>query len=241
MPTQDVSHAHVVLAPHASTRLTLIRHGETAWNQDRRIQGHTDVPLNPQGLAQAQCMAQALADSDIDAIYSSDLARAWQTAQALHQRSHKPLQAHAGLRERHFGRWQGLTLEALRTQAPEQAQAFHARDPHYQPPEGESLLRLQARVLAAIATLAAAHLGGHIAIVSHGGVLDTLYRQATGLPLDAPRTWAIDNTSIHRMLWTPQHLRLLAWGDVGHLQALPTPPRHAASGEQAALVAGQAI
>lgn len=207
-----------------STRLTLIRHGQTAWNQDGRIQGHIDIALNAHGQRQAQAMAQALADeADIACIYSSDLARAWQTAQALQARLGKPLQAEAGLRERCFGQLQGLSVAQICAQDPQRARAFQSRDPDYQPPQGESLRQFAQRAWACVWRLAAAHAGQHIALVTHGGVLDVLYRQATGLDLQAARSWSIENTSIHRLLCTPQGLCLLAWGDVAHLDALPAP------------------
>lgn len=206
--------------PMLATRLTLIRHGQTDWNQGGRIQGHLDIPLNALGQQQAQCMGAALADSGIDAIYSSDLARAWDTAKALQARTQIALMPEPGLRERSFGRLQGQTLEEMFAQDPVLAVAFQTRDPQYQPPEGESMIEFRDRVLSTVYRLAQQHAGEHIALVAHGGVLDMLYRDAMGLDLQAPRNWAIDNTSVHRLLWTSEGLRLLAWGDVSHLAEL---------------------
>lgn len=214
--------------PLLATRLTFIRHGQTDWNHGGRIQGHLDIPLNALGLQQAQCMGAALADNGIDAIYSSDLARAWDTAKALQAHTQIPLVAEQGLRERSFGRLQGQTLEEMFAQDPVLATAFQTRDPQYQPPEGESMLEFRKRVLDTVYRLAQQHPGEHIAIVAHGGVLDMVYRDAVGLDLQAQRSWTIDNTSVHRLLWTSEGLRLLAWGDVSHLAELAA--MHANSG-----------
>lgn len=209
--------------PQACTRLTLIRHGETDWNASGRIQGHTDVALNAHGLEQARRMGAALASSDLDALYSSDLARAWQTAQALQAATGLAPRAEPGLRERCFGTLQGQTLSEICAQDPVLAAAFQTRDPAYCPPAGESMLAFRARVLATVDALAAAHAGQHIALVAHGGVLDMLYRHANGLDLQAARSWVIDNTSVHRLLWSPEGLTLLAWGDVAHLDQPSVP------------------
>jgi len=203
------------------TRIVALRHGETAWNVDTRIQGQLDIGLNAQGRWQAERAAQALADDPVDAIYSSDLERAWVTAATLAQGQARtpPLRPHLGLRERHFGSLQGLTWQEIETLHPEHASRWRGRDPEWSPPGGESLLQLRERVARTVAELAAAHVGQHIALVAHGGVLDVLYRLATGQETQAPRTWHLGNAAINRLLWTPEGLRLVGWGDVGHLEA----------------------
>src|SRR5450830_661951 len=102
-----------------ATRLIVIRHGETAWNVDTRIQGHQDIALNTTGLKQADQVASALRDETVDAIYASDLQRAWQTARAIAQATGAPLSAEQGLRERHFGSFEGQTYAELETRFPE--------------------------------------------------------------------------------------------------------------------------
>ena len=201
-----------------ATRIIAIRHGETAWNVDSRLQGHLDIPLNDVGLWQARQAALALADEPIDAIYSSDLQRAWVTAQAIAETTQAPLTAHQGLRERSFGVLQGHTFEELEAKEPEQAYRWRKRDPHLVfPGGGESLLQLRERIAATVQRLAQQHVGEQIALIAHGGVLDILYRLATQQDLQAPRTWALTNTAINRLLWTPQGLSLVGWGDVRHL------------------------
>ena len=205
-----------------STRLVVIRHGETAWNASTRIQGHTDIPLNDHGHRQAQLLAQALAEAEpIDAIYSSDLQRAHATALAVAQATGAPLRTHVGLRERAFGEFEGRSFDHIETELPQAAQLWRTRVPDWSPPGGgETLLLMQQRVLTTLDELAQQHLGQHIALVAHGGVLDILYRAATQQGLQAPRSWHLGNATINRLLWTPQSLTLVGWGDDAHLQGL---------------------
>jgi len=204
------------------TRISAIRHGETAWNVDTRLQGHLDIPLNEVGLRQAQHLAQTLVKREtIDAIYASDLSRAHSTAQAIAQAMGQTVTVHAGLRERHFGAFQGRTYAQIETELPEHAWHWRKRTPDWAPPGGgESLTVLRERVIQTVEALAAAHAGQHIVMVAHGGVLDILYRAAARLDLQAPRTWALTNTAVNRLLWTPQGLSLVGWGDTSHLDAV---------------------
>ncbi len=204
-----------------AVRIIAIRHGETAWNALGRIQGHTDIGLNDNGHAQAQQVAQALSGEALDAIYSSDLQRAWQTAQAIAAVTAAPLHAEPGLRERCFGSFEGSSFAQIAQQQPQAAELWRKRDVQFAPPDGgESLLQLQERIAAAVQRVAAAHIGGHIALVAHGGVLDMLYRLATRQHLQAPRTWQLPNAAINRLLWTPESgLTLVGWGDVQHLSS----------------------
>lgn len=201
------------------TRILAIRHGETAWNVDTRLQGHLDIPLNDVGLRQAQHLAQALVQRDaIDAIYASDLSRAHTTAQAISQATGHTVITHTGLRERHFGAFQGRTFAEIEVELPEHAWHWRKRTPNWTPPEGgESLIDLRERIVATVDELAARHPGQQVVMVAHGGVLDILYRAATRLDLQAPRTWALTNTAVNRLLWTPQGLSLVGWGDTTHL------------------------
>jgi probable phosphoglycerate mutase len=204
------------------TRISAIRHGETAWNVDTRLQGHLDIPLNEVGLRQAEHLAQTLVQREtIDAIYASDLSRAHSTAQAIAQAMGQTVTVHAGLRERHFGAFQGRTYAQIETELPEHAWHWRKRTPDWAPPGGgESLTVLRERVIQTVEALAAAHAGQHIVMVAHGGVLDILYRAAARLDLQAPRTWALTNTAVNRLLWTPQGLSLVGWGDTSHLDAV---------------------
>ena len=205
-----------------ATRIIAIRHGETAWNVDTRIQGQLDIPLNSLGRWQASRVAQALADESIQAIYASDLLRAWETAGAIAETTGLPLQAHEGLRERGFGDFQGKTFAEIEALWPEQSRQWRARHPDWAPPGGESLTALRARIVGAASELAARHLGEQIVLVAHGGVMDVLYRAATGQDVQAPRSWQLGNAAINRLLWTPEGLTVVGWSDTRHLESSET-------------------
>jgi probable phosphoglycerate mutase len=200
------------------TRILAIRHGETAWNKDTRIQGQMDIPLNETGTWQASRAAQALGDEDVHAVYASDLSRAHQTASAIAQNLGHEVRTHTGLRERCFGTFQGRTWAELEAGWPEDALSWRRRVPDYAPPEGESLLQLRERVLGTLDEIASGHMGQQIVVVAHGGVLDILYRAATRMELRAPRTWELGNAAINRLLWTPEGLSLVGWADRRHLE-----------------------
>ena len=202
------------------TRLILIRHGETAWNRATRIQGHTDIPLSPLGLAQAQRLAEALADEPLAAIYSSDLSRARQTAEAVAGSQGLAIHFDAGLRERAFGRFEGLSWEEIDRGYPEDAARWRRREPDFAVGGGESLTVFSARCVAAARRAAVAHPGQSIAVVAHGGVLDCLYRAATQSALDAPRSWQLGNATINRLLATAEGFTLVGWNDDRHLAGL---------------------
>jgi probable phosphoglycerate mutase len=200
-----------------ATRVIAIRHGETAWNVDNRIQGQLDIGLNEAGLWQAARVAQALSDEPIDTIYASDLSRAWQTAQAIAEVVACPLRPAPGLRERGFGEFEGLTYAEIEATWPDMSRQWRQREPLWAPPGGESLVVLRERVLTTVTRLAAQHIGDQIVLVAHGGVMDMLYRLATGQDLQAPRAWQLGNAAINRLLWTPDGLTLVGWADTNHL------------------------
>ena len=207
-----------------ATRLIVLRHGETAWNVDTRLQGHTDIALNPTGHWQAQRLAEALADETLAAVVCSDLQRALVTAQHVAQPHGLMPAIDPGLRERGFGILEGCTWAEVEERHPEAAQQWRRRIPHWAPPQGESLADLQARIQRTVNTWAQQYVGQQVALVAHGGVLDVLHRWATGLALDAPRSWTLPNAAINRLLWTPDGMTLVGWGDVRHLEPTPHAP-----------------
>ena len=201
-----------------ATRIIAVRHGETAWNVDSRIQGQKDIELNETGRWQASRVGEALKSENISAVYSSDLGRAHETARPIADAAGIPVIPTEGLRERSFGIFEGKTFDEIRETWPEHAQNWRKRLPEWAPPDGgESLLQLRERVTQTMQDLAARHPGEQIVVVAHGGVLDTLYRIATGQEVNSPRTWQLPNGAINRLLWTPQGFTLVGWSDTQHL------------------------
>ncbi len=205
-----------------ATRIILIRHGETDWNTQTRIQGHIDIALNRRGRWQAQRLGSALADEGLSAVYASDLQRARATAQAVADAASVPVQLTPTLRERAYGTFEGQTFAEIEAQWPDDAIRWRRRDSCFGPPGGETLQDFYARSVQAVHALAAQHEGQAVALVAHGGVLDCLYRAATGQALDAPRTWSMANAGINRLLRAGDVLTLVGWADVGHLENEPS-------------------
>lgn len=206
-----------------STTILLIRHGETAWNAERRLQGHSDVALNREGHSQADALGLALAAEPLAAIVASDLLRAQQTAAALASHHDLPVQTDSALRERCHGVFEGLLYDDIEQHYPTHHAEWRARQVDALMPHGErtaeSLRQFYSRSVAAIARWAEVHAGQTIAVVAHGGVLECAYRAAAGMSLDSPRNFPIRNASINRFTFTKGKLSLSHWGEVGHLNA----------------------
>jgi probable phosphoglycerate mutase len=202
-----------------STTLLVIRHGETAWNAEHRIQGHLDIPLSPAGIRQAANLAERLAGEVIDAVYSSELTRAWLTAAPFAARLGLEIVADTRLRERSFGVFEGLTLDEIAARHPEGLRRWRERNPAWAIDGGESGQQLVDRVLDALRDIVARHRGQTVAVVTHGGVLDVVYRAARSLPWDAPREHQMLNASINRLsaAASPFAMSVVDWGDVAHL------------------------
>ncbi len=201
----------------AITEFIVVRHGETAWNAQMRIQGHLDSPLNEEGLAQALLVAERLAHERFDRFYCSDLGRVLQTVQPLVDRTGKRPLPTARLRERNLGVFQGLTGAECQRDWPQDYTRFHARDPDHVMPDGESIRQLYARVSAFFDEAAATHAGERVLAVTHGGVLDALYRHATAMPLDRVRDFPIYNASLNWLRYSGARWTVERWGDISHL------------------------
>lgn len=213
MPSNDTT---------AATTILLIRHGETAWNAEKRLQGYLDIPLNAEGARQAALLGAALASERIDHIVSSDLQRARQTAEAIAGPRGMPVGADPALRERCYGGFEGLLYSEIATRFPLEFAAWQARDVDAELPpgtnQGETFRRFYERVTGAILGQAAAHPGRTIALVAHGGVLECAYRAALGLPLETPRDFKVLNASVNRFVVEGARMRLVSWGEVDHLR-----------------------
>jgi 2,3-bisphosphoglycerate-dependent phosphoglycerate mutase len=204
-----------------STRVLALRHGQTAWNAEQRLQGQLDIPLDATGRWQAERLAEALAGEGIELIFSSDLARAARTAAPTAARLGLPVVHDAALRERGFGVFEGRTYAEIETRWPDEARRWRSREPGFGPEGGETLLGFQQRAVAAVTRLAQAHAGRSLAVFTHGGVLDALYRAAAGLDVSAPRAWVLGNASINRLLWTGERWARVGWDDAAHLEGGP--------------------
>jgi probable phosphoglycerate mutase len=201
----------------SKTQFIVIRHGETAWNAQSRIQGHLDSPLNEEGLAQAVLVAERLAHEPFSTLYSSDLGRALQTVQPIADRSGHEVVREPRLRERHLGIFQGLTGAQCEQQYRQEYAQFKLRDPDYPVPGGESVRQLFARVGSIFTELVSRHAGERIVVVTHGGVLDALHRFAAGIPLERPRDFPIFNASLNFICHEDQRWSVERWGDIAHL------------------------
>jgi len=199
-------------------RMTLIRHAETVWNRERRMQGQTDTPLSEVGRMQAAALGERLAREPFVALYSSDLARAWDTAHAIAQRTGHEVIAAPNLRERRFGIFEGLTHAEIAERHPEELQRFQSRDPDYVVPGGECARDFHARCLGLLVEIAERHNGCDVAVVTHGLVLDALYRAAHGLAFDVPRPVPLLNASLNGFGYEARVWRMSFWGDVAHLE-----------------------
>ena len=201
-----------------TTRICIVRHGETDWNLERRLQGQLETDLNAAGRVQAQATARGLEQHAFAALYSSDLRRTMQTATALAQRLALTVCPEAGLRERNYGLFQGRTAAELAHDYPDAHARFLTRDPDYDFDHGESLRNFAARVRETVARIASHHAGEAVLLVTHGGVLDIVYRRITGRDLSGPRDFPVPNAALNWIEIGPQCWRLLAWAERSHLQ-----------------------
>lgn len=201
-----------------TTQLLVVRHGQTQWNVAHRIQGHLDSTLTVAGFAQARAVAEKLVTDSWrpQAIVSSDLGRAMDTARATAARLNLAIEQDSRLRERHLGVFQNCTFDEATAAYPEYFAKYKDRVAEFVIPGGESLLDLRARVHAAIEDIAARYVGASVMIVTHGGVLDQIYRLARDISVAAPRDFEIDNASVNRLTWRSGKLTLVQWGDVSH-------------------------
>jgi probable phosphoglycerate mutase len=209
---------HGAQAQQEATRIFVLRHGRTAWNLEQRIQGQLDVPLDAIGRWQAGRLVRALEGETLAAVYSSDLLRASETAAGVAAAAGLPVIVDAGLRERCFGAFEGLTYREIEQRWPQDALRWRQREPDFAPGGGEALREFYARSVSAALRLVARHPAQAIVLVAHGGVLDCLYRAAARIELRAPRTWQVANAAVNRLLWTPQGLSVVGWNDLGHLE-----------------------
>jgi probable phosphoglycerate mutase len=206
------------------TELILVRHGETDWNRELRFQGHVDVSLNAIGLEQARRVAQRLGAETAHRLYVSDLLRAQQTARPVAQQLRLESMVEPALREQSFGVVDGMRVDDIKTQHPEAWAGWLRFHEDYCMPGGETSRQFHARVMDAVNRMAAGHRGETLVVVTHGGVLDMIYRTARSLGLNGPRQSEIPNAGISRVRVREGGIDILVWADTAHLADLPPQP-----------------
>ncbi|MGE5554503.1 MAG: histidine phosphatase family protein [Betaproteobacteria bacterium] len=199
------------------SRLILVRHGETEWNRSAKIQGQLDVVLSPVGREQAKKVARRLAAEKVAAVYSSDLARASETAAIIAEPHGLKVTTDPNLREGCFGAWQGLTMAEVQERFAENYAAVR-RDPvHGRPADGECIAEVADRAQRAVEGIVAAHSGEMAVIVTHGGTLKALICRFLGLDLSQRWRLVIDNCSLTIFAWREGSPVLLTLNDTSHL------------------------
>ena len=201
------------------TELILIRHGETAWNAERRIQGQLDVPLNEVGRAQAEAIALRFRDETIDVLVSSDLSRAMQTMRPIADACGLQVLSDSRLRERNLGVLEGLFYEEAQRKMRQVLDVFLSRKVDTSIDGGESLREFAQRVIDVLTETVATHAGKRIVAVTHGGVVDIACRHANGSPLETPRGFPIHNTSVSTFHVDDSGFNLVDQADLSHLPA----------------------
>jgi probable phosphoglycerate mutase len=208
------------MSDNHTTIIYAVRHGETEWNLVGKQQGQLNSPLSDAGVKQARLLAEGLGGREIQVLYSSDLGRALETAGVIGAALGLETQVDPRLRERHLGSLQGLTWEAFRSRFPEEAARAESGDPDYACPGGESPRERHQRCVACCAELAARHPGGRILVVTHGGVVNSLFHHALGIELGQPRRFSNVNAAINSFSVTGDRWRLDTWGDISHMRGM---------------------
>ncbi len=199
------------------TEIILIRHGETEWNSQKRMQGHSNSDLSSVGQAQIQALGQWMKNVPFDLIYSSDSLRAKQTAEAITQFSGNELQFDQRLREKNLGVFEGLTSEEARERHPEVFRLFKTAGSKYVIDEGESTQQLQDRALEIVDEIRIKHPEERVLLVTHGGFIRVVMKHSLGLSLETPTRFLIRNTGVFRLVWEDKWLVSLM-GGVSHLE-----------------------
>jgi probable phosphoglycerate mutase len=201
--------------------LYIVRHGVTDWNQSKCIQGQLDIPLNDAGRSQAALAAERLASLGATALYSSDLLRAYETAQIIAQAVGLRIIQKPGLREMYFGAWQGLTVDEIRERDPELYAARRERPHDVPPPGGEVWRQFYQRSIKSIHDILLATDAERVIVATHSGVCTVLGLEALGLGYTGKRPFGNANCAIHTIAVEGDRWEALSLNDVSHLEELP--------------------
>jgi broad specificity phosphatase PhoE len=200
----------------------VVRHGTTDWNRGGYIQGHLDTPLNREGRAQAEAAGVRLAAAGATAIYSSDLLRVYETAQIIARHTRLRIIQKPGLREMHFGDWQGLSVDQIKVRDPEIYAARRERPFAVSPPGGESWLDFYQRSVGALQDILEATDAQRIIVATHSGVCTAFGLEALGLGPTGKRTFGNANCAIHTLGITGNRWAAVSLNGTDHLP--PTSP-----------------
>jgi probable phosphoglycerate mutase len=204
-----------------TTRFIVVRHGETEWNVEHRVQGSGNSPLTARGLEQADAIGGRLAKESFDVLVASDLGRAMQTAGRIAASTGHAIVPDARLRERNFGAGEGMTYDEIDRRFPGAFSRTQEMDPDYRPPQGETRREFHERVVQAFEALAAEHDGKRVCVVAHGGVLAAIYRMIHAIPVAKAHMIPIANAAYNAIAFDASRWQLEAWDDVDHLPGNP--------------------
>ena len=199
------------------TRLLIIRHGQSLWNEAGRIQGQQDIALSALGLRQAEALGNRLRAAHLDAIYASPLLRARQTAAAIAGPHGMDVRLEPDLAEIHHGMWEGMTEADVATQFGDLLDLWRTRPSQVQMPGGEHFVDCQARGLAAVERIAAAHPAQTVAVVTHDVVVKAVIAHVLGLDADHITRFNVDNTGVSVVTYGPDGAVVQCVNDTGRL------------------------
>ena len=199
------------------TELILIRHGETEWNKQQRMQGHLNSNLSKLGQSQINSLGKWMKNIPFDHIYCSDSPRARFTAEAITQFSGNDLKIDKRLREKNLGVFEGLTSEEAMKLYPEVFRLFKTAGSQYVIDEGESTQQLLDRALEAIEVIRHRHHQKRVLLITHGGVVRVLIKRTLGLEINAPTRFLIQNTGLFRLVWEDKWM-VTQMGGISHLE-----------------------
>jgi len=212
------------MSTHPKLTLLAIRHGETELNVAKRYQGHSDSPLTENGRKQVSSLGRRMEKMKFDTLISSDLGRTQETAAIIAEYTGHSIKTDSRLRERHYGVLEGLTISDIRAGHSEVLERLDANDPDYVIPEGESHRQHYQRNVAVFEELQSGISDGRVALVVHGGVLDSLFRYVARLPLDQPRCFITPNASLtiinHGIFYGTLRWVIETWCDSAHLDGI---------------------
>ena len=212
------------MSTHPKLTLLAIRHGETELNVAKRYQGHSDSPLTENGRNQVSSLGRRMAKMKFDTLISSDLGRTQETATIIAEYTGHSIKTDSRLRERNYGVLEGLTVPEIKAGHPGVLERLDANDPDYIIPEGESLRQHYQRNVAVFEELLSGKFNGRVALVVHGGVLDSLFRYVARLPLNQPRCFITPNASLtiitHGIFYGTVRWVIETWCDTAHLDGI---------------------